>query len=374
MRRRRSPVNTNRNGVSLALIAVLLPVLILLCGFAINIAQVQLNRTELQCATDASARAAGRTFSSSRDRTAALADANRIAASNAVAGQPLVFRDEDLEIGIATRNGVGARYDFSPFDESDANAVRLQGLKTADSPNGSINCLFPVFGTKSIDLSKVAVSAQPEVDVVLVIDRSGSMAYADDEVALFPPAPAAASAGWTFASAVPEGARWLDAVDATEAFLEALEDTPQLEKVGLVTYADSSTADVELTSEYSQITQGLDLYTNSLGGGGTHITSGLNEARAMLNDRSPRDFAIKVIVLMTDGRHNLGQTPGTTANQITGDGISIFTVTFSEEADQGAMQETADAGNGQQFHAQSREDLIMVFSEIGKSLPTLLTQ
>jgi len=49
MRRRRLPANTNRNGVSLVLIAVLLPVLILLCGFAINIAQVQLNRTELQC-------------------------------------------------------------------------------------------------------------------------------------------------------------------------------------------------------------------------------------------------------------------------------------------------------------------------------------
>jgi len=81
----------------------------------------------------------------------------------------------------------------------------------------------------------------------------------------------------------------------------------------LVTYADSSTADVELTSEYSQITQGLDLYTNSLGGGGTHITSGLNEARAMLNDRSTRDFAIKVVVLMTDGRHNLGRTPRRTA-------------------------------------------------------------
>lgn len=374
MRKSHHPIHRKRNGVSLVLIAIMLPIVIVLCGFAINLAQIQLVRTEMQAANDASARAAGRTFSSLNDRDAALTKANEIAALNAVGGQSLTYRDQDLELGVSTRADSSSTYDFSAGG-STHNAVRLHGHRTNDSPNGPVNYIFPVFGNSELEVSKTSISTQSEVDIVLVIDRSGSMAYASDEPAVFPPTPAAAPAGWDFDSPVPPNSRWLDVVDATDAFLAELDNSPQWEKVGLVTYSDDALEDVSLKWDYDQIRQGLDIYTNSLGGGGTNITSGLNAASATLaNPSSGREFATKVIILMTDGKFNLGGNPKSSASSISDEGVMVFTVTFSDEADQPTMEDTADSGGGLHFHAQNRDDLIEVFQEIAKSLPTLLTQ
>ncbi len=364
----------SQQGVSLVMIAIMLPILILLCGFAINLSQVQLVRTEIQCATDASARAAGRTYNSTQDRALALQIANEIADRNPVSGSPLKFRPEDLEIGVSIRNDVGARYRFTPGG-TDTNAVRLHGLRTDDSPNGAVNYIFPVFTSKTIQFAKSAVSTQAEVDIVLVFDRSGSMAYATDEPASFPPAPSTAPAGWTFDSPVPPNSRWLDAIDAADAFLSRLSETPQREKVALVTYADNANVDVPLSHTYADIEFGLNTYSNSLGGGGTNISSGLRRAaRALTNDTTARPFATKVAIVMTDGKYNLGGNPGIVAQSIAGAGVTIFTVTFSEEADEQTMIETAMSGGGLHFHAQTRDDLITVFEEIAKTLPTLLTE
>jgi len=372
IRRRKS--FSRRNGVSLIMIAVMLPILILLCGFAINLAQIQLVRTEMQCATDASARAAGRTFSSTQDLALALRTANDIADRNPVSGVPLEFREQDLEIGVSTRADVGSRYEFSPVG-ANTNAVRLHGLRTEDSPNGAVNYIFPVFTSRKIELSKSAVSTQTEVDIILAFDRSGSMAYADDEPAIYPPNPNAAPAGWTFDSPVPPNSRWLDAVDAMDAFLSELNNTPQQEQIGLVTYSDDATLDVPLTFNHADIRFGLEAYTNSLGGGGTNISSGLRtSAGALGNSGRSRTFATKVIIVMTDGKHNLGGNPKNVAESIAGEGTMVFTVTFSDEADEPSMQDTAKAGGGLHFHASTRDDLITVFEEIAKSLPTLLTQ
>ena len=53
-------LTSRRDGVVVVLFAIVLPVLLLLSAVAINIAYMQLTRTELKIATDASARAGGR--------------------------------------------------------------------------------------------------------------------------------------------------------------------------------------------------------------------------------------------------------------------------------------------------------------------------
>ena len=53
----------SRRGAILPLFAILFPVILVLCGFAINMAQLQLSTTELKAATDAAAHAAGRAMS-----------------------------------------------------------------------------------------------------------------------------------------------------------------------------------------------------------------------------------------------------------------------------------------------------------------------
>jgi Ca-activated chloride channel family protein len=52
----------------------------------------------------------------------------------------------------------------------------------------------------------------------------------------------------------------------------------------------------------------------------------------------------------------------------------IFTVTFSDEANQAAMQQVASIGLGKHFHAPNAASLIAVFGEIAKFLPTLITE
>jgi hypothetical protein len=83
---------------------------------------------------------------------------------------------------------------------------------------------------------------------------------------------------------------------------------------------------------------------------------------------------VKVIVVLTDGIHNIGYHPVGAAYDATDQGVMIFSITFSAEADQWLMQKVASIGGGTHFHANSPADLSTAFSEIAKRLPTLLTK
>ncbi len=79
--------------------------------------------------------------------------------------------------------------------------------------------LFPTLGIP-VDFAQLSPPflTQPELDVALVLDRSGSMAFQTSEIA-GPYNPSAAALGWQFGYPVPPLSRWLDAVAATDSFL-----------------------------------------------------------------------------------------------------------------------------------------------------------
>lgn len=67
-----SHVSTNaqhfhRRGVVVPLVAVILPVIMILAAFAVNLSYIELTRTELRIAADAATRAAGRTLIDTND-------------------------------------------------------------------------------------------------------------------------------------------------------------------------------------------------------------------------------------------------------------------------------------------------------------------
>ena len=76
----------------LVFIAVCLPLLIIMAAFAIDVAWMQLARTELRTATDAAARAGAKELSLKQSEAAARTKAKAAAARNMVAGEPLVAR------------------------------------------------------------------------------------------------------------------------------------------------------------------------------------------------------------------------------------------------------------------------------------------
>lgn len=365
----------DRSGAILPLVAIIFPLLLLLSAVAINVTYIQLSNTELAIATDAAGRAAGKIFAQTRDEGQALDAANDAGAMNVVAGRELQFSAGDLEFGKATRPNPDARYQFVSASPDDSNSVRILGNRSNSSLGGPVQTFLPsVLGVQDFELGTTAISTQVEVDLVLVLDRSGSMAYSDNEPAVYPPAPASAPADWDFGAPIPPDARWLDAISATEIFLNSLKASPGEELVSLVTYADTGRIDTPLSESFSDVMTAMNNYSTAFDGGGTNIAGGLTAAAAELASAASREYTAKVVVVLTDGQSTAGPNPVSVAQNLADQGILVIAVTFSQEADQTLMRRVAEAGNGFHRHAEVKEELRAVFKEISQELPTLLTQ
>ena len=366
----------NRLGAIVALVAFILPVLLILAAFAVNMAWIDLSRTQAFIAADAATRAAGRTYSLTGDLAQAKAKANTAASMNLVAGKAMTLVDSDFTLGTSTRSSTLNRYSFTAGG-SQPNALKVRIQRTASSTNGAIPYLLPgILGPAGYEVSRTSVSTRVEVDLAFVVDRSGSMAYASDEKAVYPPLPMAAPTGWFFGNAAPTPSRWRDLAYAANYFITEMESSVLSEKVALVTYGDGASTDRAMTSDYNSIRSGISYYTNSFPSGRTNIGDGLAAGVNALAGSGARNYASKVIILMTDGIRTpgLGADPVTVASNAASQGIIVFTVTFSTEADQTGMKAVAAAGSGQHFHANNAASLASVLQTIVRILPTVITE
>ncbi|MCA9059362.1 MAG: VWA domain-containing protein [Planctomycetaceae bacterium] len=367
---------SRRQGAIVVMVAILLPMLLILAAYAVNSAWMELSRTQAVIAADSATRAAGRTYSLTGDVAQARTRANQAAALNPVAGKPMTISNSDFVVGTSARSGSTGRYNFTAGG-SNPNALRVSIRNLSSNANGEIKFLLPgILGPSGYEVSKTAVSTRVEVDLAFVVDRSGSMAYASNEKAVYPPIPKAAPAGWFFDDPAPNPSRWRDLVSATDTFIAEMNKSVLSEYVALVTYGDKANVECNPTSNYSQIRNGIDKYTKSFPSGKTNIGAGLNQAVNVLGGASGRPFASKVIVLMTDGIRTpgLGPNPVSVASAAAKDGIITFTITFSNEADQTEMKKVAAAGNGQHFHAVDAASLKAVLQNIIRILPTVITE
>ena len=364
-----------RRGAVLVLMVILLPVFLMLAAFAINLAYMELNRTELYTATDAAARATGREFSMTRDKAAARAKGKLFAEKNLVAGTPLRLQYSDFDFGESSRPNLTSTYQFDSHSHH-TNSVKVIGRRDASSADGPIPLLMPnLLGRSNFSTQQSAISTSVEVDIALVLDRSGSMAYAAHEVAAFPPSPYSAPADWNFCDPAPPDCRWRNLITAVGVFLNEVSQSPADEAVSVSTYSDVAITNCDLTHNYGDIINSLNPYTQSYCAGATNIGGGINEGVGALTlSPQARPNAMKVIILMTDGIHNVGDYPLWPAEVAANMGVQIFTITFANEADQWLMQEVASRGGGVHFHASSPADLSLAFQEIAKRLPTLLTK
>lgn len=357
------------------LLAILLPVILMMVAFLLNLSYIELAQTELQIAADAASRAGGRTLANTGDMSLATAKAKELAELNTVAGEPLTLSNSNIEFGQATRADDSSRFEFTPAS-SRINSMRVNASRDTFSPDGPIRMLLPgILSTESVSTGAVSISTQVDLDISIVIDRSGSMAYADNEDSLTFDNPAAAPDGWQFGDQVPVPSRWQDAENALDSFLRILDSSPQREIVSLVTYGDEATLDVPLTDRYSSITDGMRALGDSFQEASTNIGGGIAKGITSLRtDSNRREFATKVILVLTDGIHNLGTSPELAARRAQRNDTLVFTITFSREADEARMKRVAEIANGKHFHADSAAELVNAFEEIGKSLPTLIVQ
>jgi Ca-activated chloride channel homolog len=366
------PYRSRRNASAMVLLAFLIPVVLAVAAYSINVVYMELVRTELQIGTDIATRAAGRTLAVTGDKELAIEAAKRLAAANTVSKIPLTLKDSDVLFGVSTRASEAERYDF--FSGPNPNAVRLRTESFAGEMINGVPMVFPTMGVPiSFRPLKTAISTQAELDVALVLDRSGSMAYADDEVSGVNP-PAAAPFGWVYGAPVPPNARWLDATASVQAFLDIVSASCQDERVSLSTYSTLPSTDVKLTTQYSEITSELLRHSFLFLGGTTNIGGGIMEGVGALGDkRTSRPWASRVMIVLSDGNHNTGYDPIAAATAAASQQVTIYTISFSAEANQTTMKQIAEIGSGTHYHAATGTELMAAFREIAESLPTLLT-
>ena len=160
-----------------------------------------------------------------------------------------------------------------------------------------------------------------------------------------------------------------------QTFNSELDNSPQEEYLAVSMYNNDSATYQTLGNDYNAVVNELIAVSSNFTAGGTNIGKGMLEGYAAVTDPSfARDHASKVIVLMTDGRHNYGTHPNTAAAQIADAGVTLFAVTFSDEADQSLMQNVAETCGGSHYHAVTAAQLQDAFREIARSLPTMLTK
>ncbi len=400
--------NCPRRGAVIPLFAILTPVIILVCGLAVNVAYMHLVRTELRIATDAAARAGGRTFSENQNIDDAIEMAVETAAMNNVAGRPLQLNNVELaneiEFGLAQRgnNGTGRvvfteKYRQTGRDKmTAAKSFSVSTTMTDGSLSGSVRLLFSGYGPFSnFEPSASSIATQVDRDIALVVDISGSMAWEVDDYTQYytvvngdkvwsnndkkreyeewksdydnyrnnsPPT-----------ASVPRHSRWRSLRTASEAFFAVLNATQPKELVSLTTFSSGAQVNYNPTYSYTPM---KDFIKNLRPDGKTYIAAGMETAvPALMNNSAARPYAEKTIVIFTDGVNTTGANlPAALAQSIvTTYPITIHTITFSANADQSTMRIVADIGGGKHFHADTTAELAAAFKEIANNMPTVLT-
>ncbi|MFK8111052.1 MAG: VWA domain-containing protein [Rubripirellula sp.] len=334
--------NHRRRGAMLVLIVVMLIGFMVAVAFSVDIALMHLSRAELRSATDAASKAAAAELAVTLNREEAITRGQQIAAANTVNGDPLLLSRGDFTFGRSEEQTSG-KFQFTGGG-SPLNSVQVNGRRTAGSPSGPVPLFFGnIFGVSFFEPTVNTTATYIERDIVLVVDRSGSMS----------------------------GRKFGDLIGAIDIFAETLDETPVDEQIGLASYSSLATEDVQLTTDLAQIANGI---RGLIVGGLTSISRGMEAGRNVMLRSRDAEFVERTMIVMTDGRHNRGPEPRTVATTLAADRVTIHTITFGSNADQTRMQEVATIGGGRHFHADNGLELRAIYQEIALTLSTMMTQ
>ncbi len=403
--------SSRRRGAVVILFMVVLPALLILSAVAINLAYLQLSRTELMVANDLASNAAGRALSAKQSVTAARDMAISIASSNQVAGRPLTLDSStganQIEFGVSTQT-TNSQYSKFRFDEvSSLSAKRLNAVRV-NGKQENISVYFPGLlpSNSTFKTQFSSVSMQVDRDITLVFDRSGSMrefeetwpsGYNPRSTASLDAATAAGilrksgsryfyTSGqdqytldyflWNnyFKIQPPALTKWEKLVNATDALMGLLSETPNTELVSVTTYSSDARNDLPLSENYLSAMSNLRSQEVN---GATASGSGMTEGFKNFATSKARPFSSKTMVVLTDGYENSGPIGAVAAaKQITAGNVTIHTITFGQGANTSLMKQVAQIGNGRFYDVDGgdAETLTAVFQDIVNNLPTILVQ
>lgn len=331
-----------RSGAMLVLIAMMMIGFMVTVAFSVDIAQMHLTRTELRTATDAASKAAAANLAETMNRNQAIKRGREIAAANSVNGKSLKLSKNNFRFGNANPSKAG-KFQFKvggrPY-----NTVQVTGKRDRQSLSGAVPLFFGgLTGVELFETESTAAATYIERDVVLVVDRSGSMS----------------------------GSKFRDLTSAIKTFTETLNETPVDEYVGLASYSEYASTDVPLTANLYQINRGTQRLKL---GGWTSVSRGMAAGNRIMEGGRNAKFVERTMIVMTDGRHNRGPAPELIARQLNAEGIMIHTITFGHNADKSRMNDVARIGGGRHYHANNGIQLKKIYRDIALTLSTIMTQ
>lgn len=360
-----------RNGAIVPLAAVMLLVLLVAGGIAVDYARLRLASLELRAAADNVARSCSNELLRTDSQIAAIAKAQQIAARYTVGNQPFSIKSSDVQFG-RFGNGVFQANVFPP------NSVRINTNRTTGSTSGPINMIFgSMFGVENAELSRYATVSFRMVDVCFVLDRSSSMklSVASNATGLSLTDPRAALPPFF-------DSRWRALDNAFDLFVNEMSSSNSQGRIGMVSFASDFTAfgvtspatrtDLDLTSNFALAKFQMTIMSNSLWNGNTYIEAGMRNGISVLKSSlNARSNAEKMMIVLTDGYQNEGDARLAAADAAANN-ITIHTITFGDFSDQALMAEIASMGAGRYAHADDAATLQQIMLELAVSLTTVV--
>ena len=381
-----TPTSTRRGAIVVVVVFTAIAVCCI-AALAINVAYIELTKTEMRMAADAAAKASVTTLGHTQNLDLASQAAINVALRHQVANLPLNLTPANLEFGRSVK--VGSRFEFQPLspnaDTETINAVRITA--TLGSTGRQVLAFPNLLSAQRFHLSTQVSAAKIDHDICLVVDRSSSMAWDLSNQDFSYPGELNSLPKLQNFITPPHAtlSRWAALKSSIDLFLDLLRRNPFEPKVSLVSYASNydfgdhsvsvSNLDQPLTLSYATISNSLDHYKTVPLMGATNITAGLTTGINHLNDpRFRRVTAQKSIILFSDGLFTEGPDPSSMISIAKDSNITIYTVSFSSQANQGLMANIARQTHGQHFHANTAEELRQAFRRIAETLPTVLIQ
>lgn len=349
-----------RRGGTMVMFTILLVIVIGMAAFAIDLARVQLVRSQLQSAVDAGALAGGLQLKR---------DPEDIVAAKAAAEQFIQLN----QVGFSGNVSSGAIQvevgewdsDTSKFKKTDKHPYSVRVFARKENEQYSF---AQIFGKSTFSVPRQAVASVPTapLDIVMVLDLSGSMGSDGRIQAL--------------REASPEFITTLEAADKKDYVgvmcygVEKDEYDPKDYGYSGAVYTASPASlfpdpskaatdwaavlEAPLTDDY-ELVLNTALSTTSLQsnkyGGGTPIGAAIRDGAHYVNANNREDID-KLLVLMSDGHANKPSDDGAgyaleMAAYAASLGVKIHTISLGDSADVWLMTEIATTTGGRHFDA-----------------------
>ncbi len=373
-------VRESRRAAILTLFVLILPVLLVVLGFSVDMAYMQLVQTEMRLASDNVARVAADNLSRFENESEAIRAAKDVAAQFTVAGKPLRLNSNDFDFGRAT-SGTNGAFTFDT-NGSPPNAVQVNAVRNSSNPDGTVPLFFSrLVGSPDYAPQVSATASFVNVDICLVLDRSTSMKFTVTSTES-----GMSTSDRRFCKAPPSNSRWAALDSAVKVFTNVLSNNTSDEQVGIVTFGSdlnsiapglcgrlsAATLDMQLTTNLNAADGTINTLSNGVWNGNTEIASGILLGMQELTSTRNRRLSDKVMIVLTDGYPTSGDAVAA-ATAAAEQKIVVYAITFGPDGDQNHMRQVAAAGNGEHAHAADESTLKEIFKRFAAKA-TILVQ